>query len=56
MEAINMLKGRALLLLMSDEVRDLNGGHAAKLFDLVGDMTREEAVEAIKIFEATQTN
>lgn len=53
-ETIGMLRGRALLLLMSDEVNSLQGRYAKALFDLVGDMTEGEALEAISDWEKTQ--
>lgn len=53
-EAIEMLRGRALQLLLSEEVVSLEGKHAAALFELVGDMSPEAAQEAINAFAATQ--
>jgi hypothetical protein len=52
--AIEMLRARAFLLLMSDEVRSLKGENAAALFDIVGDMSEVAAREAIANFEETQ--
>ena len=53
-EAIEMLKGRAFLLLMSDEVKSLDGEHAAALWDLVGDFNEEQSRRAIAVFDTTQ--
>ena len=53
-EAIEMLRGRALLLLMSDEVASLEGEFAAPLWELVGSMDEAEARDAIRAFDATQ--
>lgn len=52
--AIEMLRARAFLLLMSDEVKSLDGEYASALFDLVGDMSDDEARDAIIAFNATQ--
>ena len=48
---LNMLKARTFLFMMSDEVPSIRGYHAAPLFDLVGDMTENEAREALVAYE-----
>lgn len=53
-EAIEMLRARAFLLLMSDEVRSVETPNAAALWRIVSDMSRADASSAIKAFEATQ--
>jgi hypothetical protein len=53
-EYIDMLKARAYLLLMSSEVRSLDGNYAKALFEIVGGTTHADALEAIEAFEATQ--
>lgn len=52
-EAIDALMGRALLLLMSDEVPRY-GEHATALFAIVGHMTEDDARRAIAAFDTTQ--
>ena len=53
-EAVEMLQARAFLLLMSDEVRSLDGKHAAAQWDLVGGFSEEQARQAIAAFDTTQ--
>lgn len=53
-EAIEALRGRALQLLMSDEVASLDGERASALFDWVGSISLDDAASAIRAFEATQ--
>ena len=53
-EAVEMLQARAFLLLMSDEVKSLDGEHAAALWDLVGGLSEEQARQAIAAFDTTQ--
>ncbi len=53
-EAIEMLQARAFLLLMSDEVKSLDGEYAAGLWELVGHMNENEALRAITVWETTQ--
>lgn len=48
------VKAIAFLFLMSDEVESIDTPLASKLFDLVGDMSEQEANDAIKSFEATK--
>lgn len=55
-ECIEYLRARIFLLLMN-EGRNLDvdeNEHASALWEVVGSMTDEEAIQAIKIFEATQ--
>lgn len=52
--AIEMLRARAFLLIMSDECSGIDGEHAAALFEIVGDMDQRQAHEAIEAFDATQ--
>jgi hypothetical protein len=53
-ETIEMLRARIFKLLMSGECGTLEGEHSAPLFELCGDMTFEQADEAIEAWEATQ--
>lgn len=53
-EAIEMLQGRAFLLLTSPEVKGLDGKYASPLWDMVGHLSLRQAEEAIAAFEATQ--
>lgn len=52
-EAIEMLKARAFLVLMTEPIH-LDQGHPEDLWEIVGGMTEDEAHEAIAAFEATQ--
>lgn len=48
------LRALAFRLVMSDEVASLNGPHAAAVFDVVGDMTEDEAADALAEYEAAK--
>ena len=52
--AIEMLRARAFLFMMSGECRGDGGPLGDALWDLVGDMTEREAKDAIAAFQQTQ--
>ncbi len=49
---LEAVKAKAFLFLMSEEVMNITTPLASQLFDMVGDMTEKEAIEAISSFEA----
>lgn len=53
-EAIEYLMALSLKLLMSDEVKSLDGENAAKLFDVVGGMDEQHADKAISVWERNE--
>lgn len=54
-EEYEALKALAFRLLMSDEVPSISGPNASALFDMAGDMSENEAADALRALEATRT-
>lgn len=53
-EALEYLRAKTFIFLMSGEIDGCGGPLRDELFELVSDMTIEGAAEAIRSFEATQ--